>query len=105
MTRRTFTACLPLALLAAGCLDEPRANLIGGGGTTAKPLTTAQRQAISSPATEATAQRVLEVGRKLVLGNPRLGMRPLFITVGAPKPEIFHKGGGIEGVRLYPSEK
>jgi predicted Zn-dependent protease len=104
MTRRTLSACWPLAMLAAGCVEEPRSLLVNGGPTAAATLTQSQRQVMKAPATEATAKRVLEVGRKLVTANPAIGMRPLFITVGSPKPEIFHRGGGVEGYQIYVSE-
>jgi predicted Zn-dependent protease len=104
MTRRTLTACLPLALLAAGCLDETPPRLVSGGPNPAAAVAQAQHRVMNAPGTEAAAKRVLEVGRKLITANPKLGMRPLFITVGSPKPEIFHRGGGVEGHQIYVSD-
>ncbi|MFO0846831.1 MAG: M48 family metalloprotease, partial [Gemmataceae bacterium] len=104
MTRRTLTACLPLALLAAGCLDETRSRLVGGGPNPAAAVAQAQHRVMNAPGTEAAAKRVLEVGRQLVTANPKLGMRPIFITVGSPKPEVFHRGGGVEGYQVYVSD-
>ncbi len=40
----------------------------------------------------ALATRVEEVGRKLVLANPQMAMRPVFAVPGNPKPEISHQG-------------
>jgi predicted Zn-dependent protease len=104
MTRRRGTAWLPLALLAAGCAEDELRSRLVNSDPPAAALSQAQRRVMKAPATEATAKRVLEVGRKLVAANPTLGVRPLFITVGSPKPEIFHRGGGVEGYQIYLSE-
>jgi hypothetical protein len=54
------------------------------------------------------AQRVDKAGQKLVDSNPQLG-RPLFATIGAPEPEIFHVNADMlyitEGlVKMCPTE-
>jgi hypothetical protein len=36
------------------------------------------------------SMRVDATGRKLLDANPQIGMKPLFATIGDPKPEIFH---------------
>jgi hypothetical protein len=33
-----------------------------------------------------------QLGRKIVAANQQIGMRPLFRTIGAPQPEVFHIG-------------
>jgi hypothetical protein len=43
-----------------------------------------------APADPAIGMRVDAVGRKLVAANPQAGLKPLFATIGAPDPEIFH---------------
>src|SRR5262249_60580267 len=45
-----------------------------------------------SPAAEEAATRVGVIGQKLITANERLGVRPLFRTVGSPTPEVFHRG-------------
>jgi hypothetical protein len=53
-----------------------------------------QPRAVASfaPASTATAARVDMVGRTITQANPQLGMKPLFRTIGAPMPEVFHIG-------------
>jgi len=45
-----------------------------------------------TPASTETAARVDAVGRQLLAANPQIGSKPLFHTVGAPHPEVFHRG-------------
>jgi predicted Zn-dependent protease len=102
MPRRVLTACLPL-LLVAGCYDDYRTRLVTGPATSAAPAR-AERYVSKAPATEETAKRVLAVGQKLLVSNPQLGLRPVFVTVGAPQPEIFHRGGALDGYQVFVSQ-
>src|SRR5262249_39695897 len=36
--------------------------------------------------------RVDAGGRQLLAANPQVGAKPLFHTIGAPQPEVFHRG-------------
>jgi hypothetical protein len=45
-----------------------------------------------TPASTEAAARVDAVGRQLLAANPQIGAKPLFHTVGAPHPEVFHRG-------------
>jgi len=45
-----------------------------------------------APASLQAAARVDSLGRKIVAANPQLGVQPLFRTIGATQPEIFHQG-------------
>jgi hypothetical protein len=50
-----------------------------------------------SPASTEAAARVDALGRRIIAANPQLGvgdrgMGPIFRTIGAPQPEIFHRG-------------
>src|SRR5262245_18763992 len=45
-----------------------------------------------SPSSLEAAARVDTLGRKLLVTNPQLGIKPLFRTIGAPDPEVFHHG-------------
>jgi len=73
-------------LLAAGCVDtqESASSFYRAPApTTLPPL---------DPASLEAAARVDSLGRKLLAANPEIGARPLFRTVGAPQPEVFHRG-------------
>ena len=35
------------------------------------------------------------VGRQIVAANPALGIKPAFLTIGAPQPEIFHQDTSV----------
>jgi hypothetical protein len=43
-----------------------------------------------APAAQEIGWRVDAVGRKLLAANAAAGLHPLFATIGAPDPEIFH---------------
>jgi hypothetical protein len=45
-----------------------------------------------SPASLDSAARVDTLGRHILAGNPQLGLKPLFITIGSPESEVFHVG-------------
>ena len=88
--RRAPAAALGL-LAAAGCL---------GPGPTAAD--TAALRAGSNgpppnaaPASTEAAARVDTIGRKLIAANPQTGTATrslMFHTIGAPQPEVFHRG-------------
>lgn len=75
-------------LAAAGCFsfDEPRTDdfFIRAQSPKAPPN-------LSPGSTEAAA-RVDTIGRGILAANPNIGAKPLFRTIGAPRPEIFHRG-------------
>jgi hypothetical protein len=43
-----------------------------------------------APGSEEVSRRVDKIGRDLLAANPQLGLKPLFATIGAPQPEVFH---------------
>ena len=51
-----------------------------------------QYHASYSPAAKDTALRVDCVGQQIVKANPQLTLRPMFLTIGSPQPEVFHRG-------------
>jgi hypothetical protein len=51
------------------------------------PLPTIAR----APATEAATRRVNDVGQRLLASNPELPVRPVFLGIGSPDPQIFHR--------------
>ena len=106
MSRLAPLAFAPLLGLA-GCLPcSPSANRIplvkSAPGVPSMPRP--ERLVSTAPAMKASSERVLQVGQRLILANPQLGLRPLFITVGVPQPEVFHKGGSLGGCQVVVSE-
>jgi hypothetical protein len=84
-----------LALLLAGCeTGNPQTITVSSNPFGHAPL--AQPSQVSySPAALQTAAKVDLEGRRILTANPQLeqmGIRPLFRTIGAPQPEIFHRG-------------
>jgi hypothetical protein len=57
-------------------------------GAQAQP--TAQSRSSFAPGSKELSLRVEAVGRKLLTDNPQIGLRPLFASIGAPNPEVFH---------------
>jgi hypothetical protein len=101
---------LPLLLvggfLAPGCMsqwkdfigdDKPTplvpANTVGNDPAPAPTPAPARRTGFA-PAKGETAMRVDALGRKLLAANPQAGLQPLFLTVGSPQAEVFHRGVG-----------
>jgi hypothetical protein len=94
MTRRVWPLGLPLVIGLAGCMSTGEGTALVSHSTF--PATPAEAgkaaQAPHAPATEEAARVVLTTARKVVDANPGLGAKPVFLTVGAPAPEIFHQG-------------
>jgi hypothetical protein len=90
MAWRFLPVCMLLAL--AGCLnDEPNKLIVQPGPFSPAPQVPAIKRSYA-PATEEVAKRVLTLGQQIVVANPQIGMRPIFVTIGSPEPEIFHRG-------------
>jgi hypothetical protein len=81
----TWGAC---GLAAAGCFsfDEQRQESFFR-----KPEPQIALPTVSPGSTEA-ASRVDGIGRGILAANPQIGAKPLFRTIGAPQPEVFHRG-------------
>lgn len=82
----------PMVICAvAGCLprvaDTP---LVPSDPFGSPPPRTTQSALL--PASLEAAARVDGLGRKILAANPQTGIQPLFRTIGAPQPEIFHQG-------------
>jgi hypothetical protein len=88
MRRFLNAACGMCVLAVAGCFsfDEPRQESFFQRAEPTKSLPN-----LSPGSTEAAA-RVDTVGRGILAANPQIGAKPLFRTIGAPRPEIFHRG-------------
>ena len=92
MARHIWPARLAL-LAAAGCFTTgPGTTPVAVGPGPSSVAQPSPARVAHAPASEEAAVKVAEVGRKLVATNPSLGLRPTFTTVGAPKPEVFHRG-------------
>lgn len=82
---------LVVALTAAGCLGPEQATSLVPAGLT-PPADPAVRSSVSyAPASIEAAARVDTLGRTLVARN-KVGLKPVFRTIGSPQPEIFHVG-------------
>jgi hypothetical protein len=99
-----------LLLLAAGCFSEDTNSLLVSPdpfGTQPRPATPATITRVAhAPATEAVAKRAALVGQKVVVANPQTALRPEIITIGSPKPEIFHQvsGASFQNTIIYMTE-
>ena len=67
-------------------------------GVEAPPPT--KTKANYAPAAQEVSLRVDKVGRDILAANNQLGLKPLFATIGAPQPEIFH----VETRLVYVTE-
>ncbi|HEY1378043.1 MAG TPA: hypothetical protein VGF55_14680 [Gemmataceae bacterium] len=81
----------PVCLAAAGCFgpDGP------GTDTAFRRPELATPPVATAPASTEAAARVDAVGRAITAANPQAGVTTrslLFHTIGAPQPEIFHRG-------------
>lgn len=92
MTRRVWPLGFLMLLAAVGCLPEGSqlAVVTGGSSDVAAPATQSGRL-IQAPASEEAARRVLQVGGQVLASNPKIGLHPVFTTIGAPWEEIFHQ--------------
>jgi hypothetical protein len=90
---RTCGLMVALLGLAGGCLNEDpgtrqvAANPFGNPPPQPTPVRTS-----FAPAALEAAARVDSVGRQLLEANKQIGVKPLFRTIGAPQPEVFHQG-------------
>jgi hypothetical protein len=102
MVRTLGVGLLATVTLAAGCLPNdflhPETGPTGATAVPTSPFTTTspaviQTTSATKPAQAApeTAIAVDKVGQQLLAANKSLGMKPLFLTIGAPQPEIFHR--------------
>src|SRR5713226_8842908 len=74
-------------LLGSGCWwDEPKQQYIPKDVVRGIPST----QAVQANSLMGT--RVDSLGNRILADNPQIGAKPLFHTIGAPEPEVFHQG-------------
>jgi hypothetical protein len=91
MIRRVIPLWGLLICGTCGCLGDQPTLLVPD-----RPFSASQapvsRSAYEAPKDVAVAARVDKLGRELLAANPEVGARPMFRTIGAPQPEIFHHG-------------
>jgi len=88
MRRGTWLICGIGCLPAVGCFlaeDQTPESFFR------TPVPVSQLPPLTPAATEA-AVRVDVIGRKILAANTQIGAKPMFRTIGAPQPEIFHRG-------------
>ncbi len=100
MTRCAWLLTVSLAVASAGCSMTDISTWInpdsGPLGTVQdRPFTPAPTgpapTIVHAPATEAATRRVNDVGQRLLAANAELPVRPVFLGIGSPDPQIFHR--------------
>jgi hypothetical protein len=90
-------------LLLTGCVDlspgkwfdrHPETAQVPGNAFASVPTPAPVAQASYAPAGVESAARVDQVGQKVVLAS-ETGLRPVFMTVGDPRPRISHQGTSV----------
>jgi hypothetical protein len=90
---RFCSRILPIVCLAViGCLPRQENTALVPSNPFGSPPPPQISHASISAASLQAAARVDSLGRKLLTANPQIGVQPLFRTIGAPQPEIFHVG-------------
>jgi hypothetical protein len=102
MARLSGIFPIVLTLAASGCIGEDSKNALvpsdplGNGMTAASQgsaTRTVSRTSSINPAPAESAARVDRLGRNILAANHQIGLRPQFMVIGSPQPEIFHKQG------------
>jgi hypothetical protein len=101
MVRFLLPVVVSLLGVAAGCLPQQvRENSADKSGTALVPpnpfgKTAAAPQptrAAFAPASSEVAMQVDNLGRNILAANKQTALKPLFVTIGSPQPEVFHRG-------------
>jgi hypothetical protein len=96
MTRRAGLLPVSLIVACAGCAstwpwsDSPLGTIPDHQFAPGAPTTPTPTLA-RAPATEAVARRVNDLGQRLLAANAELPVRPMFLGIGSPDPQIFHR--------------
>jgi hypothetical protein len=104
MVRRVLALGLPLVLAANGCLPQEQPNhqlvqpspLVQPGQLAQASQfgptpTIGRKETAYAAATEETFKRVQTVGGQIITANRAIGLRPMFLAIGDPRPEVFHR--------------
>lgn len=92
MVRVFLFSTSSLVLAAMGCLCQDSQTALAPANPFAQAPAASATQVAYAPASEGIAARVDTVGRQVIEANKQIGVRPVFRTIGAPQPEIFHQG-------------
>ncbi|MFL5241625.1 MAG: M48 family metalloprotease [Gemmataceae bacterium] len=101
MIRHIGFALLPVLIGLTGCLDQQTSTSLVPDGSLAsvnQPVT-AQHVAYAKITGE-TATHVNEIGQKVLLANPEIGVKPLIHTFGDDRLEVFHRGTSEIGITV-----
>jgi hypothetical protein len=93
MSRLTLPSFAILFLAMVGCVtDQPKTEIVSSNPFGHPSSASPQSQTNQTPSSLDAAARVDQIGRRLMAANKAAGLQPLFRTIGAPQPEIFHRG-------------
>jgi predicted Zn-dependent protease len=85
------SSLLVLLVMSAGCISHGTetvpSNVFGNPAAAGPPV----RRVNFAQADTTVSMRVDAMGRKILAANPQIGMQPVCVTIGDPKPEIFHQ--------------
>jgi len=93
MIRSVFLLAFPAMI--AGCISHGTETVPSSPFGNSAPASAPPRNVNYAPAAPEVSMRVDSLGRKILAANPQIGMKPLFGTIGDPKPEIFHKDATV----------
>jgi predicted Zn-dependent protease len=92
MTARVLPVMIALVLAVAGCVSDEKKLTTVSPSPFGQPVhTQAASFKEAPPATQKVALRVNDLGHKIVAANPRLNQQVVFLTLGVPQLEIFHR--------------
>jgi hypothetical protein len=86
-----LTGCLPMQLFDSSA-DESSPMVPSSPFGTSRQVVTKPISTNFAPAAWESAMRVDRVSKVILASNPKIGCKPLFGTIGDPRPEIFHQG-------------
>ena len=93
MVRCRVSVGVCLLMMAGGCLSqESDTTLVAANPFDHTTVIRPPTGTSLAPAPVEVAAQVDLLGRKIIAANPQMGVQPLFSTIDAPKPEIFHYG-------------
>src|SRR5437588_487548 len=93
MRRYALLGTILLSLSGTACVTQsPTTELVPSNPFgSPPPINNVVRTSFAQASLESAA-RVDTVGQQILAANPQIGVRPLFRTIGADQPEIFHRG-------------
>jgi len=92
----SVAGCNPMQLFDG----DKTTSMVANNPFGAEPPPPAQTKANYAPASQEVSLRVDKVGRDILAANPQIGLKPLFGTIGAEQPEVFH----VDSSLIYVTE-